>query len=73
MIDIKKSIFFTVISMATICLIAYLASISHNLTDIDAFLFKFMAVMDITVMLIGGYGMGEYIYTKMTTNRLISE
>jgi len=48
MTDLKTSLFFTGFSITTPCILAYLASISYNMTWADAILIMGLTVIDLT-------------------------
>ena len=64
MTDLKTSLFFTGFSITTPCILAYLASISYNMTWADAILIMGLTVIDLIVMMIGGFGVIDHTSTK---------
>jgi hypothetical protein len=62
--NIKLNLFFFGYAFVALHIIMYICSISYNMTTIDALIFESLAILDLSVMCIGGYGVSEYILSK---------
>jgi len=51
--NVYESIFFVIFGFVALCVLAYIASISFNLTTVEMYIFIGLGILSITLMLLG--------------------